>query len=40
MHAEGSFVAGSTGASPVPGFLRRATSRTATASGVTGVVCS
>ena len=40
MHLVGSVPAGITGASPVPSLIRRATSKAAIASAVTGVVCS
>ena len=40
MHAEGFLGAGSTGASPVPGFTARAAFNATRASEVTGVMCS
>ena len=39
-HLEGSMDAGNTGSSPVPGYLRCASSKAAIASAVTGVRCS
>ena len=39
-HVEGFRGAGSTGASRIPGVFFRASSKTATASAVTGVLCS